>query len=205
MQLVKSNYTDTQVAFTLVELLVAMAIFGILSAMGYGSLSNILSLQSRQQQVQQAQEDLQRALLILARDFYQIVPRPVRDNLGKPENAFRYDSNNNTVEFTKSGNFQPIKFRQSSLQRIGYSLEGDILYRQHWTALDRPVDATVSKYPILKSVSALNFRFLNAKKEWSKFWQPQGLTDLPFAIAVEIELTDGSTFLHTFPVLQIPA
>ena len=208
---VQNSYPLTQIdfnrgnqnrGFTLVEILVAVAIFSILAAMGYEGLSNILSLQSKLKQTQMAQQDLQRALLIMSRDFYQIVPRPVRNNSGEQVSALDYDSNSSIIEFTKSGNVHPINPKQSQLQRIGYALEGDTLYRQHWSSLDRPQSATVNRYAIMKGVNDLSFRFMSQTKEWSNFWEPRTLIDLPLAIEVTVSLEDEQSFLHTFPILQ---
>lgn len=188
--------------FTLLEILVALSIFSVIATMGYSGLNKILKLQERQEEIQQAQEDLQRALLIVSRDFYQMVPRPVRDNSGSFINAVSFDSNNNKIQFTRSGNTYPITFKQSSLQRIAYNLEDDKLYRTHWSMLDRPLSAFPSKYQLLENVTRMTLRFMSSGGTWSNFWNPASLTTMPKAIELTLEMKDKQIFLHTFPILK---
>ena len=64
--------------FTLIELMVAMAIFGILSALAYGVLNQTILnseiLSSRMDRL----KAIQKTVRIISDDFIQLAPRPVR-------------------------------------------------------------------------------------------------------------------------------
>ncbi len=69
-------------AFTLIEVLVSLAIFAILAALCYGALGRTLDsaelLNSRMDRLQA----IQRTIRLLGEDLQQLSPRPIRDELG---------------------------------------------------------------------------------------------------------------------------
>ena len=68
--------------FTLIEVLVALAVFGVLSVMGYMALGQTLSNADLLQERMQRLEAIQRTVRFLDSDLMQTSPRPVRDLLG---------------------------------------------------------------------------------------------------------------------------
>ena len=71
-----------QRGFTLLELLVALAIFALVSVMAYGGLASVLDQQFATDEIAGQLARLQKTYLLLQRDFEQLVPRPVRDEYG---------------------------------------------------------------------------------------------------------------------------
>jgi type II secretion system protein J len=69
--------------FTLIELLVALFITAIIFAMGYGAINQALKNRDSLQQQQDRLTAVQNAVRIMVQDFTQLVPRPVRDQLGE--------------------------------------------------------------------------------------------------------------------------
>ena len=69
--------------FTLIELLVALFITAIIFAMGYGAINQALENRASLEEHQQRLVALQNAVRIMVQDFTQLVPRPVRDQLGQ--------------------------------------------------------------------------------------------------------------------------
>lgn len=68
--------------FTLVELLVAVAIFAVIAALAYGGLDSVIHQRTRTREVMHRLRTLQLAITIMTDDLSQIEPRPVRDPLG---------------------------------------------------------------------------------------------------------------------------
>ncbi len=208
----KYNNRINMRGFTLVELLVAIGLFSILAAMGYGGLSNIIQFQKVQQEAQVQKEDIERALLVMARDFYQIVPRRVRDNTGKAEAALTFDSDNQHIEFSRVGSAIPYfadddaLFRRSRFSRVGYLLEGEIIYRLTYTALDRALSAVPRRTPMLRDVDEFKIRFLSDNQAWSSSWgaKTTDVTQLPRAIEVTVILTNTTEYTHLFPIIESP-
>jgi type II secretion system protein J len=69
--------------FTLIELLVALFITAVIFAMGYGAINEALKNRDSLEQHQQRLVAVQNAMRIMVQDFTQLVPRPVRDELGQ--------------------------------------------------------------------------------------------------------------------------
>ena len=72
----KSN--KTQHGFTLIELMIALAIFAVLSAMTYGGLRAVLNARNQSDQQAERLATLQTALVIMGRDIEQATPRSIR-------------------------------------------------------------------------------------------------------------------------------
>ena len=198
--------------FTLIEFLVAVGIFSLIATMGYSGLSQVIKTQKAQTRAQLKIKDIERALLVMARDFYQIVPRSVRNNQGNLIATLVFDDNSNFIEFTKLNSAIPYfseeeaQFRRSRLTRVGYKLEGSDFYREHYNTLDRTLGTVPSKTLMLKDVLDFSVRFLNADRTWSKFWltSKTDLEQLPVAIEIKLTIHGGNEYTHLFPVLEPP-
>ena len=69
--------------FTLVELLVALLILGIMSALGYGTYRAARISAERTEESLNRTRAIEFGMRVLVMDFAQIMPRPVRDPLGQ--------------------------------------------------------------------------------------------------------------------------
>jgi general secretion pathway protein J len=74
--------------FTLVEVLVAMAITALISVMAYTGLSSALSGAESMRAAATRAHEINQALSMLSRDLRQVVNRPVVDELGQLSPAF---------------------------------------------------------------------------------------------------------------------
>ena len=75
--------------FTLLELVVALAVFAVLATLAYGSLARLLYAREQLASRAEALGRLQLAYSLLERDCQALVARPVRDELGDPEPPLR--------------------------------------------------------------------------------------------------------------------
>jgi general secretion pathway protein J len=163
-----------QGAFTLIEVLVAMAIFAILSALAYGTLSQtLLSAEILGDRMDRLQA-LQRTMRMLSDDLQQLSPRPVRDELGEnfaPALNTGFQSGF-AIELTRSGWNNPMVLPRSTLQRAAYRIEDDKLIRYHWTVLDRTLSNEPVSVILLDGVESILFRFYTANGEVTEQWPP---------------------------------
>jgi general secretion pathway protein J len=163
-----------QKAFTLIEVLVAMAIFAIMSALAYGTLSQtLLSAEILSDRMDRLQA-LQRTMRLLTDDMVQLAPRPVRDELGDnfgPALSTGFQSGF-AIELTRSGWNNPMVLPRSTLQRAAYRIEDDELVRYHWTVLDRTLSNVPVSVVLLDGVESLRFRFFQDNGEFSNQWPP---------------------------------
>jgi general secretion pathway protein J len=184
--------------FTLVEVLVAVAIFTFIGVLAYGGYNN----SARQVEIARAQmkrlEELQTAIRLLTQDFEQIAPRPVRDVLGQSLlPAFAADARaDNLVSFTRAGWSNPAGLQRSTLQRVQYVLEEDVLRREHWPVLDATLANEPIRRELISKVEEVRLRFMDGAKNWHEQWPPLGgppagaIRARPVAVEVTLELED---------------
>ncbi len=188
----------TQKAFTLIEVLVALAIFGILSALAYGTLSQTLlsaeMLNARMDRLQAIQKSVRH----LSLDFLQLAPRPVRLELGDSIGpALQTDLRSEfALELTHGGWSNPVSLPRGTLQRAAYRLEDDELVRYYWTVLDRTLNNEPISVTILDGVESILFRYLIVSGDWIEQWPPPtapgplGLRQRPRAVEIILTLQD---------------
>ena len=71
-----------QRGFTLVEILVALLILGIMSALGYGAYRAARISAERTEESLKRSREIEFGMRMMMQDFAEMVPRPVRDVLG---------------------------------------------------------------------------------------------------------------------------
>jgi len=171
-----------QHGFTLLELLVAMAVFAVMAAMAYSGLDQVNRTRSITEQAADQLVELQRAFLFMARDVQQVVDRPIRNELGESVPAFVGDiQNQNVMELTRTGWRPPLPelIHRSSLQRVAWGIEDDNLVRVYWNSLDRVVDTTPVKQIMLHGVKRVEVRFLAKNNSWQDRWPISTLSSDP--------------------------
>lgn len=131
-----------QRGFTLLELLIAIAIFALLALATYRMFDSVMQTDQATRVQEQRMRELVRAMGALERDLTQAVERPVRDELGDNRGAFLSEGENDQiVEFTRGGWRNPLGQARSRLQRVRWSLSGETLERRYWLVLDRAQDS----------------------------------------------------------------
>jgi general secretion pathway protein J len=187
--------------FTLLELLVAVAIFAVVGTL---ALSGYTQLQKQSEYAEQRLErtrEVQRALQTLAQDLEQAEPRPVREPLGESQlpAVFAGDSIDYKLQLTRAGWSNTAGLARASLQRVGYRLDQDGLWRDHWPVLDHTLATEPARRKLLGGVRAVTFRFMDANRNWVERWPASDTgtqTDWrarPAAIEVTLELEDWGT------------
>ncbi len=157
--------------FTLLELMISIAIFSLMSIAAYRLFDSVLHAQRSTQAVWEHMAEVQRALLVIDRDFAQVVLRPVRDDYGSKEPAFVAGKGEYLVEFTRGGWRNPLGLRRSELQRVAYWLDEDgRLMRRYWLMLDRTPDSEPVDQILFENVSRLSLQVQDAEKNWHRVW-----------------------------------
>jgi general secretion pathway protein J len=161
-------------AFTLIEVLVALAIFGVLSVIAYMALGQTLSNADLLTDRMERLKAVQRTVRFLDSDLMQAAPRPVRDVLGDgflP--AVRSSlSSEFALEVTHGGWSNPAGLPRGTLQRSAYRLEDGELIRYHWRVLDRTINNEPIANVLLDGVDSIVFNYLDSSGEASEQWPP---------------------------------
>jgi general secretion pathway protein J len=181
-----------QKGFTLLELVIAIGVFAILSALAYGGLNSILNATTQTREASSALQDLQMAIGIIQQDFSQITPRSIRDEFGEPQPAVKSQTGiEELIQFTRRGWRNPIQQPRSTLQRVAYRLEEKTLIRKYWRHLDLAPNPQFVSLPLLEGIEEITLQFHDKKgTEPIQSWPPirDGDTSALLPRAIEITL-----------------
>lgn len=192
--------------FTLLELLIAIAVFAVMSAMAYGGLNSVILNTTHSKIALERIHAVQHALFVMGRDLTQIVPRDIRDEFGNVQPYL--STNNNTdylLEFTRGGHRNPAKLKRSNMLRIAYKYEDNKLNRFFWPQLDRVQGMDPYEKILLDDVTQIQLKYLDETGNWQSQWPPAsntGATTSPRPVAIElrIELKDWGEITRIFRV-----
>jgi len=181
--------------FTLLELLVAMAIFAVIGALGLGGLNAVVTQHTLAGRNIEQLQQLQRAVRIMTGDLAQPHPRYVRDELGQSfEPPLLADGlHDYELTMTRGGWRNPAGLPRGELQRVQYRLEEHRLIREYWPVVDHVLGTEPRSEVLLDGVISLEFGFLDASGAWQPHWpvsdRPGGPGQaLPLGIRVRLEL-----------------
>ncbi len=166
-----------QQGFTLLELIIAISIFGMISVMAYGALHHISNTAAHLEKRSEELASLQRAFLVMNRDFQQLADRSIRDPMGDTIGALIVHGDGG-LEFTRTGWRNPQDKARSSLQRVRYVLNDGELKRIYWPVLDQAQDShrIIRESVIITGVDEFEFEFLEPNdNEWQESWPPYNL------------------------------
>ena len=193
---VKNNkYVHLKRGFTLLELLVALSIFSVLSVMAYGGLQSVITKKNSTEQAADRIAELQLAMMRISTDLRQTIDRKIRDEYGDFLPAMQSSQDGDeTMAWTRAGYRNPARLKRSHVQRVAYKLEQQKLIRITWPVLDRAQDTEAMETEVLTGIESIEWRFLNSDNEWITAWPEEGstaqLSPLPKAIEFTFELQD---------------
>lgn len=178
--------------FTLLELVVVLGIFAVLSVMAYGGLGSVLTMREQVASSFERTAALQKGYLRLRNDLQQLRARPARDGYGESQPALLALAGDG-VEFTRGGWRNPLSHPRPALERVSYRLDDKRrLLRESWRVLDRAQDSERTEVAVLEQVEEARWRFLE-DNQWHDTWpKPSLRTDsgeAPPPRAVEVTLT----------------
>jgi general secretion pathway protein J len=194
-----------QQGMTLLELLIAVAVFAILAALAYGGLNVVLSTSRIANDEAERLADVQRVLARIGADVEQMANRPVRDTYGDVLDAVVSDydeAQGSRLEFTRHGRQNPAAEARSSLQRVAYRLSEDKILRESWAVLDRAQDTLPYEADMLDGVKRFEVRFIDSNGESQETWQTDVTASVPLPSAVEVilELEDWGEIRRLYRV-----
>lgn len=142
--------------FTLLEMLVALAVFAVIGVMAGRILSGMVDMSEFTYQRGDTLAQAQRAFSVIERDVLQLAGRGVRDEFGASAPALAV-GRATLAEFTRAGWRNPLGEPRAKLQRVAYALREDTLLRLFWPVLDRADDARPRVQTLLTGVVEATF------------------------------------------------
>ena len=111
--------------FTLVEVLVALLLLGIMTALGYGTYRQARISAERAMQSQARTREIEFGMRIMVQDISQTAPRPIREPLGTGRvPAMRGGIGAPTLlDLTRMGWSNTAGVQRGTLQRVSYRLD----------------------------------------------------------------------------------
>lgn len=192
--------------FTLIEIIVAVAIMALVSVIAYRGLSAMLTARERIASENERLRDLAQAMARIDADFSAVVDRSIRDSYGVEKAAFigapdGLEEAGAAVVMTRMG--APAHAgKLADLQRIGYRVKEGRLELLSWPALDQAPRATPNPSTLLENVSRIELRYLDGQNRWQNKW-PQ-LTagggppeSLPRGVQLVLTMASGASYTRT--------
>ncbi len=190
-----------ETGFTLLEMLVAIAIFASLSMGAYQVLQGVLTSDEVAKKKETRLAELQLAFGLLERDVSQMVPRSGRsegenNKVLLAASRFGQQSDDWGMAFIRGGWLNPDGILpRSGLQRVGWRLKDQTLERLSYLYPDPSIGTEPRIQPVLTRVTALRIYFYD-RGVWKEEWTQRDL--LPYGLAVELELEDYGTIRRQF-------
>lgn len=154
---------DGAAGITLVEMLVALALFSLVGLAGFTMLDAVLQVRDRTDGRLERLAAIDRALTVFSRDFVQADP------LSVTLSEERLD-----IEAESGGR--------------GYLLDGSTLVRE---TSNEGEDNPPLRQILLEGVAGLSFRVLSVDRQWFALWPSEGAAPVATAVELMLEL-DGS-------------
>ena len=184
--------------FTLIEVLVSISIFSILSALAYGALNQSLSTSDKLSEKIDRNQAIQRGIRIIEQDLMQLAKRPIRSEIGNTEiGALTTNKvNGYAVEFSRHGWANRLGAQRSTLQRGAYNHIDNKLIRYHWNVLDKTYSNQINTNELFDNLNEVTFLFMKDDNEWIKEWPPievaqeESRVILPNAIKITFMFSD---------------
>ncbi|GAK33152.1 type II secretion system protein J [alpha proteobacterium Q-1] len=151
--------------FTLVEVLLAVAIFAVIAAAGAGVLAVAVDGRGQMADLADDLDRLNKARALMKSDFAQIARRPVRDAMGNRQPFVFYGNDQSGADqplliLTRHGWDNPdALLPRGGLQWVDYRLQDGVLIRRACLYPDRVPETPCFDQPLLLGIESLSLRF----------------------------------------------
>jgi general secretion pathway protein J len=187
--------------FTLVELLVALAIFALLSGFAYRALDTMLESRDALEKESRKWRDVTLFVGRVERDLAAVLAKrratgPSGTLLAPVSSAIDASGPGTGLALTRSGS--PLQENAlAAPQRVAYRLRDSQVERLAWTSVDAAPRDEPAAVPVLRDVRALDFRFLDPRGEWRSSWGLPGSAEgAPAGVEMRLELASGERIVR---------
>lgn len=173
--------------FTLLELLVALAVFAVVATLAWGGLDAVVRARGVLDANTIALARLQRAIDGFDRDLFAAVARPGRSGYGDVEPAL--DGDERHLDFSAWLPASGASGGTRMLQRVSWACADGELRRTRWAAVDRTSATANTRRTMLSGTSDCRLRYIAIDGARHLRWPPQGAPDDALPAAVELAFT----------------
>lgn len=178
--------------FTLVEVLVALAILAITAALAYRGTAALVDGEVRLTSEATRWRTLDAVFTRLEADLRQAQPRPVRVGTAREPAwlAATEVHGSSAIVFSRAGpEFDADP--GAAGQRVGYRLRDGALEVVYWPGLDRAQGTRETAWTLVRGVTRLRIEHLDADGGWRDTWPRFGEPEIPRAVRILLVLDSG--------------
>ncbi|MDR0588154.1 MAG: type II secretion system minor pseudopilin GspJ [Burkholderiales bacterium] len=192
--------------FTLVEILIAMAIFALVSVMAYRATDAMTQGEARLATEAAQWRALEQVFSKIETDLALAQPRMMkrgRETIPAWWGEYRGE-NAGYLQFARAPSRLPTAVLEQSSPptglRIAYEWQGGTLTLLYWGSFDTEEDTEPARYVLLTDIAFFELTYLNQDNVWVNSWQPTHLQSppLPRAARVRIAGQDGAIVERIF-------
>lgn len=182
--------------FTLIEILVALAVFSILATLTASAMYYAFNTRSRISAQAERLLNLQLAISTIERDIAQAASRAVRGDNMQLFPAFTGQAD--YMELTRSGMANPGSLeKRSTLKRVALFCKNNKMTRRSWERLDLVNKAEFLDRVLLENVSRCQFTYLSSDLQFLSEWRGSLMPEtkpsaetLPKGVQITLTLRD---------------
>lgn len=189
------------IGFTLIEVMVAVAIFAVIASIVGPALFQFLEVREKATAKQDQLEGLQKTFLFLSNDLRYASNRLGKNEFGEPADATMTVGDDSLIELTAA--YPDLNLGGLGVPRkVSWQLEDGVLQRIQSPVMDPDGDTRVLKQSVLSDVKDVEFELSiveEGRDNTSKKWDEQ--TRLPDKITVTITLENKTEYRRVFTML----
>jgi general secretion pathway protein J len=201
-----SNKSKGNQGFTLIEVLVAIAVFASLSVAAYTVLNQVQRSNAQSMSTVDELQQFQKAWAIIDSDFRQMALRQWRHE-GESPSAYLIawgqgvlESDQNGAMFSRLGYSNPLsQLPRGEVTKVGYRVKDEKLQRVWWRYPDTSVGEPSIERTLLSGVKTFELEFYTGDG-WVKEWTVK--YELPYAIKMTLELEKWGTIERLYLITQ---
>ena len=192
--------------FTLIEIMIAVSIFAVISAIIFPIVIKTISTNSTIEKRSEKIAELQRMFIFMENDFRYMVQRTIRDPFDglSFDPSFAIDTDDG--ELIKFFTLLPdVNVGESQTRLVAWVLDDEKLQRKTWFSISPFIDEEPRLATIVEGVDDVELRFAEEEDgalNWRSDWDNE--TELPLATEVIVNFSDGISYRRLFEISDTP-
>ncbi len=193
--------------FTLVEILIALMIFAVISVLAYRATGALTDSEQRLTQEAAHWRAIEQVFTRFEADIRQALPRSLAEGkrILPPWSGQREGQRRAELQFARAAPGLPAVVASAHGQRMTYVWQqnerGGALELLYWPAFDNAPNTAPQRYLLLDGIAHFRLDYLTKDDDWIDEWPRLGEAALPRAVRMQLAGADGAVLERLF-VLQ---